>query len=162
MIPPLVVLTQTTDRLSREEWRKVSGEVWPLLGAEWHTGYLPKHFQFAAVAEYGYAPRTTRYMKAKARSKGHQRPLVWKGELERMLTRMRDVTAIRARGDDQGGVNVRLSGPRYLHQRQQPKQPNLAEEISAVSAEDLARLNTYLDELMTDALNQSTDPREVA
>jgi hypothetical protein len=52
----------------------------------WHREFLPKHFQLGAVSKYNYQPRTAKYMRGKAKHKGHQRPLVFSGVTERMAT----------------------------------------------------------------------------
>jgi hypothetical protein len=48
----------------------------------WHTRMLPNHFTPGGAAKYGYAKRTAKYMRAKARRKKHQKPLRWSGESE--------------------------------------------------------------------------------
>ena len=45
----------------------------------WHRRYQPEHFTESATKRYKYRSRTEKYMRRKARIKGHQRPLVWSG-----------------------------------------------------------------------------------
>jgi len=151
---PIEVKVETTTRFGRVAWREASKDAWLAAGAFWHETILPKHFEPQAGPEYGYAFRTRKYLKQKLTAKGHARPLVYKGELERAVKRMRDLTGSRARGDDEGGVNVKLSGPRYLHQRQQPGQPNLAAELSAVSKRDADAIAEVIDQRVTAALGE--------
>lgn len=157
----ITIKTESTTRFGRQPWREISKEAWAAVGDKWHEEILTKHFDLSAQAEYGYAPRTAAYMKQKAAAKGHQQPLVYKGDLKSQVLRMRDVTPISARGSDEGGVNVKLSGPRYLHQKQQPGQPNLAAELSAVSQRDADFLAEVLDEIVTKRLNEEDEPHEL-
>lgn len=151
--------TTTTTRFTRKAWELISKAAWERVGAYWHERILPKHFTTEAASQYGYEPRGRKYMIQKAAAKGHQRPLVYKGDLERAVTRLRDVSSVRARGSDTGAVNVRLSGPRYLHQRPQPKQPNLALELSSVSDRDADELARVIDEFVTAELGGDDSPR---
>lgn len=163
MTIPIQVSTSSTTRFGRRAWLQISKEAWTEAGDHWHEKILPKHFRQGAAAEYGYAPRSRAYMKQKAASKGHQRPDVYKGDLERQVLRLRDVRAIRARGESEGAVNVKLSGPRYLHQRQQPRQPNLALELSTVSERDADELADVIGEHVTaglEAEDTARDPSE--
>lgn len=158
---PIEVSAATTTRFGRKAWVEISKDAWSAAGAHWHERILPRHFDLSAKTTYGYAPRTAAYMRDKARRKGHQNPLVWKGDLQRSVLRMRDVSTVRARGGDEGSVNVRLSGPRYLHQRQQPGQPNLALELSQISARDAQELGVVIDEFVTAGLEADGEPREL-
>jgi|SRR5579859_1547034 len=159
---PILVKVESTTRFGREAWRDISKETWSEVGDKWHEEILPRHFDLSAMAEYGYAPRTRKYMIQKASAKGHQNPLTYKGDLQAQVTRLRDVSAISSRGSDEGGVNVRVSGPRYLHQRPQPGQPNLAAELSAVSQRDADALAAFMDERITEKLNEDGEPKEIA
>lgn len=158
----MTIKTESTTRFSRREWVGISKSAWEKVGERWHEKILPRHFEKSAPSVYGYAPRSSRYMKAKATAKGHQRPLVYKGDLERAVERQRDVSSVRARGDDVGAVNVKLSGPRYLHQRPQARQPNLAAELSAVSERDADELAEVLGDFVTDELGKDGPVREVS
>ena len=52
------------------------------VGENWAAETMPGHFELPAMLKYGYAPRSARYMKRKARVKHHQRPLVYSRALE--------------------------------------------------------------------------------
>lgn len=52
----------------------------------WKRDSLPKHFTLQGFHQYGYTKRTAKYMRKKAKYKGHQRPHVYSGEAERMAT----------------------------------------------------------------------------
>lgn len=161
MTIPIAISTTTTTRFGRGPWREVSAEGWGKGGDFFHEEILPKHFTVAGAFEYGYQPRGFKYNKQKQASKGHREPLVYKGDLRRMLLRLRDVRAHRARGSSEGGVDVKLSGPRYLHQRQQPRQPNLALEISTVSSRDAEAIAAVVEAHATEALNRGSTPIDV-
>lgn len=52
----------------------------------WHSKLLPRHFTAGAGNRYRYTPRQEKYQRRKQRAKGHGRPLVWSGRMQRELT----------------------------------------------------------------------------
>lgn len=127
----------------------------------WHDKILSKHFTVAGSFEYQYARRTYAYSERKERTKGHRRPLVFKGDLERQLSRQREVTAdTSTRGSP--SVKIRLSGPKYFHMKPSPRQPDLAAEVSRVSERDERELARIIDKRAEEALNKPGRPRPVA
>lgn len=87
-------------------------------GVYWHKRILPKHFTPAAEIEYGYQKRTAKYLKRKQRVKGHQRPLVWSGVLERSLSRYAAIRPVARSSAGKAGssayVRVSMKGPSWL------------------------------------------------
>lgn len=116
----------------------------------WHKDMLPNHFTTTAVNRYGYQKRSKKYMIRKARKFGHQRALVFSGEMERQVTRMIRVSGSskRARG--------RLSGPRYLFAyRKDVGQPDKAADLTAVTQEEVLTMAKFLDQKMTKRLQDA-------
>ena len=114
------------------------------LGRWWHEKILPGHFTTAAETLYHYQPRSARYSRSKARRFGHRNPLVFRGDLKRMVSRMARISSTSK------GVTVRLSGPRYLYQyRKSYAQPDKGAELTATSAGEVETMARTLDEILT-------------
>lgn len=77
-------------------------------GLLWHQTMLPRHFQENAYQIYRYKLRTKSYEKRKRRKRGHNRPLVWKGDL------MKAVTQSAAFHVTKSSVKIVMSGPKWL------------------------------------------------
>lgn len=52
------------------------------VGGWWHPAIARGHFQPSAIQKYSYYPRSRLYMIRKAKTRHHQRPLVWSGRFE--------------------------------------------------------------------------------
>ncbi len=61
----------------------------------WASVKLPGHFETSAPRKYSedYVARKKRYMKTKAKQKGHQRPMEWTGTMRNQLLSGRPSTA---------------------------------------------------------------------
>ena len=79
-----------------------------MLGEFWYKELLPKHFTAQAGARYKFQMRTPKYMAEKLRKKGHQKYLVFSGDMERMVKSAATISAT------QKGVKVKMGAPRYL------------------------------------------------
>ena len=136
---------------TRKEMRKaVKPELAETL-VEWHEKFLPVHFTVRGHFAYRYQMRDARYVKIKRRKLGHNRPLVWSGRMERMLTRMLRIsgTAKRATG--------RMTGPKYLYQyRKDLGQPDKHDEVTRTTPGELLKLAKSFDERITSRLNGVT------
>jgi hypothetical protein len=126
-------------------WRMILATAWNDVGEFWHEHILPKHFTTRGAAEYGYQPRSKRWMIRKAKKYGHQNPLVWTGELKRQALRMRDVRA------SSSGARVVIHGPRYLYQyRKNANDPRKAQELAMISIGDAEALAAVMDKAVMD------------
>ena len=155
-----MILIQTTIErrgadMSASEWKGFLRTAWKASGEEWHAGMRPKHFTFAAIAEYGYQARKASYELRKAKKLGHRRPLVWSGETERMTGRSRDV-----RYTDKG-VTVVLQAPKHLYQRR-GSAPDKAEELQRVSEREVAQLATLIETRITEEANTAGGSGRIA
>lgn len=80
-----LVTARTHNRIMREVWRRA------LLNHR--EKRLAKHYQEGAEQKYGYRPRDPAYTAAKLRVKGHRKPLVWSGQLQRFVRNNGRITA---------------------------------------------------------------------
>lgn len=123
--------------LPASQLNELKREAWLMVGEVWHDEMLPAHFQTGAAAKYGYTPRKKKYMIAKARRRGHQRPLVDSGELE-MLSRVFRVTAtattIRSR------VSVTMPMARKANWRHPNSDVRMADEMTTVTQDEADQL----------------------
>ena len=106
----------------------------------WHEKYLPKHFTKAGSGVYKYQDRSASHMRKKIKRFRHADPLVFTGDMKRMLIRRIAIsgTAKSAKGT--------LRGPKYLYQyRKDYNQPHKAEEIVATSRPELLVFARRLD-----------------
>lgn len=130
-------------------------KAWQKVGEFWHNELLPKHFTNAGATEYGYAPRTQKYLDLKkqgykfrrdrlnrktgeleihsGRRSGVDAPLVWTGDSRHAAKQTRDVKAT------PHGCTITLRGlPRYIWMSQYGER--LVEAASIVRA----RKGTYV------------------
>ena len=115
----------------------------------WHRRYLPRHFQTGAVAQYNYQKRSRDYMRRKARRKGHQMPLVYGGDLKRQVTRSARIMGSRRR------AVASMSGPSYLYRyRKDSRQPDMADELTRVTANEERQLAVLIERKATRKLNE--------
>jgi hypothetical protein len=114
------------------------------LGEYWHDAYAWKRFTPLGYSEYRFRQRSAQYNKAKLRFRGHTNPLLLTGEgrdetLSESTKRRIRVT--------RSAVTIPL--PTKFN-RYNPKGPNMAEEIRAVSRAEIPQLEenlvVYIDE----------------
>jgi len=128
MIPIHQKITREGTGFDASSWRGLLKLAWLAAGRLWHERILPKHFTRQGATAYGYQPRSAAYMRHKGKRWGHQKPLVFRGDLDREVKRIRDVRATSK------GSRVVLHGPRHLHAyRKNYNQPDKAAELRAVT-----------------------------
>ena len=126
------------------------------IAEHWHARTLPGHFETSAESRYHYQARSPSYTRSKTRRFGHRRPLVFRGELKRQVTRMARVTSTAK------GARVTLRGPKHLHAtRRDFGQPDKAAELTAVTTTEVERMARLLDRLVTRRLNANTSKETV-
>jgi len=124
----------------------------------WHRKYMPMHFREGASQRYGYQRRTVKYMIRKRRQKGHSRPLVWTGEMRRMLTRERQEKALKNRA----AASIKMRGPFYLRREGQAAfrgQPDMNAEIKTTAATERQKLAERTHRDATAELNRAMKTR---
>lgn len=149
MIAPTTKITwRGSPETTMAELRRVVKPQLQKIGVVWHRRTLPKHFEDAALNRYKYQRRRKGYSITKARRKGHNRPLVWDGDLERQVTRIGRVSSTSK------GVTVAMTGPRYLYAyRKDLQQPDKAAEMTATTPDERAKMDKLLDIAVTRDLN---------
>jgi hypothetical protein len=106
----------------------------------WHRTMLPKHFRASATSEYQYRRRSKKHLRQKRKRVGHEIPLVYSGDMKRMLTRRSKVGGTAKR------VSVTMSGPRYLYMRRKnTRMPDMAGEITSTTKAEERKLMSHLD-----------------
>lgn len=124
------------------------------VGRFWHRRKLPRHFTTKAETQYDYQARSAAYSRYKAKRFGHRNPLVYTGELKRMVTRMARISSTSK------GVRVNMTGPRYLYQyRKDFNQPDKAAELTAVTETETETMAKLLDRRITRRLNANQTQR---
>lgn len=166
---PIKAKVERDHRLTVREWREISKVGWEHAGEVWHREILPRHFteqgarEYAAAGSRGeYKRRTKKYEDRKLRKFGHRRPLVYTGDLEREVTRMREVRVVGDNSKRRGAVRIVLRGPRYLFAyRKDLKQPDKAAELRVVSFNDARLIAKRMDAVLTAELGKTTGRESV-
>jgi len=135
------------------------GKAMEAAGRSWHTDVVPGHFEPGAAGRYNYQQRHRLYMIRKAKEKGHQKPLVWSGNMKAMVE---GLVNFAVRGVNTVRCKVRMQGPRYLYQyRADLKQPDKSAEITRMTPAELDTVRRQVDENITAWMRQRTAPRVV-
>jgi hypothetical protein len=100
----------------------------------WHKHILPKHFKPGAEAEYGYSPRESKYLRRKYARWGHKTPLVWSGEMKRLLLQRSSANI----SSTSRGFRIKLFGGGHANYTRRHR------EIVAVSARDRKAMQKHL------------------
>lgn len=89
--------------VTKREMTRIMKKLLHFVAAYWHRTYLRSHFdtQTLVMARYPGAieKRTARYMKRKARTKRHQRNLVWSGDMMADVTGPPRITGTSAKAE---------------------------------------------------------------
>lgn len=125
------------------------------MAKEWGENMLPQHFAPGAEARYGYAPRTSKYMNSRA--KRGKPPLVFSG-------RLRDTVSGHTITGYKSKAKVRIPVPWYVPETEGSalfgrrvtkwKQPFIAKELTAVSADESAALSAIMTKMLTREMNK--------
>ena len=114
----------------------------------WHEKYLPRHFTKAGARDYEYKERSEGHMKKKIRYFRHAYPLVFTGDMKRMLLRRITISGTAKK------VTGRLTGPKYLYQyRKDYNQPHKAEEVVRTTQPEVLVFAHRLDKKITKRIN---------
>lgn len=147
--------------LTRVEYLAARKEAWEAAGQLWHTEILPSHFEEGAQQRYGYTARKRFYRDKKRRLFGHGRPLVFTGTLRRQVLRSSRIKSVGVSRKN-GGVKVRVFGPRYLRQyRRDGRQPDKASELGSVTREEARRMEKLMERLLTERMNRGGRREEI-
>jgi hypothetical protein len=107
-------------------------------GEYWHEAFAWKRFTPLGFTEYGFEPRSRKYNEAKLLHYGHTNPLVATGEGREEALSESTKSRIRVTRDS---VTIPLPTKFNLYN---PKGPNMADEVRAVSKQELSILEENL------------------
>lgn len=116
----------------------------------WHTKLLPKHFTTEGGKKYQYRKRSKKHMKAKAKLAGHQRPLVFSGDMERQSKQN-----VRATSTGKSG-RVRFKAPWYA-KKQFRGNPSYESEMTVLAEDEIKAMAEILHDDIAEAM-QDFDP----
>lgn len=117
----------------------------------WHAKKLAKHFTEAGAAEYGYRPRSLKYLRRKRRKLGHVDPNVWSGDTKRnVLAR----SGARVSSTSKSATITLRRGRGFKHAR-------LAKELATVSVRDKKACAKHLQAYAAKKLNMVRVVRRV-
>lgn len=124
------------------------------LGNYWFDNFAAKRFTHEAFSEYGFAPRSRKYEAAKARFRPEAAglPLVLKGDLREQTLSEETRGKIETTRDK---LIIRLPTKANLYN---PKGPNMAEEIRAVSPGELKEMQDVLVAYIDEELDNEVAP----
>jgi hypothetical protein len=133
MYKAVITYTKSPGQMARELRRAVKDENAATI-QRWHRVFLPKHFQSGAMERYRLGKRTRDYEKRKQRKTGRLVPLVFTGTLKREAER-----SIRVTSTSKGGRGV-MSVPRYAFFKQAGRKRRIADEMVAITKEEVETL----------------------
>jgi len=109
----------------------------------WWQMFLPQHFKPIAAWKYRYQKRTDAYLRRKQRVMGHQLPLVWSGEMKRMVT-----SGVRLSGTSKRARGI-LTGPKHLYAyRKATGQADKAAELTRTTQAEQKEMQDFYEDLM--------------
>lgn len=137
------------------ELRLVTKATHEAIGRHWYDRLLPEHFTPWARSAFNHTPRSKKYLRMKAmlaRSgkvlDGGSLDLVATGTLRRMVLGIAPIVK-----GYPSRATVKIFGPTYFQERpRNPKRPNMARELKAVSEVHGKRLQTVGEQTFTAAL----------
>lgn len=120
--------------IKRNAWAPIMKAAFHDLALFWHSKILKKHFKPGAEAEYGYRPRESRYVRRKYGKWGHRTPLVWSGEMKRLLLQRSSAKI----SSTSRGFRIKLFGGGHANYTRRHR------EIVAVSRRDIKAMQKHL------------------
>lgn len=146
MIALVRVTGENIGRSLRKAYTEASQPSWEETGRTFHSRMRPKRFTHAHAKAAGYMARKPGYEKRKFRKFGHTDPLVWSGEVKRLVASAR-VTARKGTGQvgNQGGVRVAYPGARKLNRRHADSKIEMQKEFTRVTDDEATELGRYFE-----------------
>lgn len=158
MVVPFTVKLKKDGTFTKASQNKILKVTHIATGFWWYDNIFPKHFKTPAKREYGYVgrqratvivtkigtqQRIASYEDRKFFRKGHRRPLVSTGEMEREALSGARVRAVKPRS---GGfrTTVTITIPRHTHGG--PGQPDKVGEMKSISQADAVAMTKFMSE----------------
>ncbi len=143
---------------SRRSIRAAAMDALEIAVEQWHDTMLPVHFTTAALAKYGYSPRTKKYMIRKARVMHHQLPLVGANKAttgESRAAAMHDIRYSKGTFAGHPGASVAMMMPGYFVQRPRSSSIDKPAELTRTAPDEVRQLGETVDENFIRNLGQS-------
>lgn len=83
MAKPIDIRFGKSPRGMNKKFKEYQKETLQRMGKKWLNDYFPLRFEENSQQKYGFTPRTKKYMADKRAKYGHQKHLVFSGEMER-------------------------------------------------------------------------------
>lgn len=146
MIATAKVRGQNVGRSLRKAYGEASEPSWEETGRKFHHQYRPKRFTHKHAREAGYMKRKPGYEKVKFRRFGHTYPLVFSGEVKRLVATAR-IKSRKGTGQagNQGGVQVLYPGARKLNLRHKDSEIRMNQEFTRVTDHEATLLGLYFE-----------------
>jgi hypothetical protein len=146
MIATARVRGMNIGRSLRKAYTEASEPSWEETGRTFHHQMRPARFTHKHAREAGYMKRKPGYEKRKFRRFGHTYPLVWSGEVKRLVATAR-IKARKGTGQagNQGGVQVIYPGARKLNLRSKHTNIRMNEEFTRVTDREAGLLGLYFE-----------------
>lgn len=122
------------------------------VGKYWHSHMRKKHFKVSAYQEYGYAFRSTKYTKMKAKRVHHVRPLEFSG-VSKALSATANIYATK------NSVRVTMPGVRAFNLRSKGQKYDMHEEFTKITAKELAELEQVAEKKLTKLVDAALKQR---
>ena len=137
---------ENVGRSLRKAYTEASEPSWEETGRTFHHQYRPKRFTHAHATAAGYGKRKPGYQKRKFRRFGHTYPLVFTGEVRRLVATAH-IRARKGTGEvgNQGGVRVSYPGARKLNLRSKHTNIRMNEEFTRVTDQEATLLGLYFE-----------------
>jgi hypothetical protein len=139
--------------LPKRQFNNMKKACYGAIAQHWFEQYRPLHFRESAYSRYRFKARARDYVKRKRKRKGHNRPMVWSGESER-LSRMARITST-----NKGG-KVAMSA-RKLNFRHPASVINMAEELRKVNKIEVKEIQKVFDKRLQEQFTRNRDERRV-
>ena len=146
MISAVKVRGDNIGRSLREKYTLASEPSWEETGRTFHHQYRKKRFTHRHAKEAGYMKRKPGYEKIKFRRFGHTYPLVFSGEVQRLVATAH-IKARKGTGQigNQGGVRIAYPGARKLNLRSKHTKIRMNEEFTRIPDAEATLLGLYFE-----------------
>jgi hypothetical protein len=139
--------------IPKRQFNNVKKSAYGVCARLWFTRFRPLHFQESAYSRYRFKSRARDYVKRKRREKGHNRPLVWSGDSER-VTRMARITST----NKFGRVSMAPNNLRWKHPSSHIR---MTQELRTINKNEISELARHFNQDVQTQLNANNDLREV-
>lgn len=139
--------------LPKRQFNNIKKSAYGVCARLWFTRFRPLHFQETAYSRYRYKARARDYVKRKRKERGHNRPLVWSGQSER-VTRVARITS----SNKYGRVSM---APHNLRWKHPSSHIRMTEELRRINQNEIIELARHFNQDVDEQLKTNNDRRDV-